>query len=67
MEVFISPEFGSPTLIFKLWESLPAIKPCFFAPEESENGCRSLKIKVGEPDMVPVTILAAGEPKAQEW
>ena len=52
-EVSISSECGSPTLIFKLWESFFNYQTMLFALEELENGYRSLKIEVGEPNTVP--------------
>ena len=46
MEVSISLEFGSPTLIFKLGEPFSGYQTVLFSLEESENNYRSLKIKV---------------------
>ena len=46
----ISPEFGSPTLIFKLWELFSGYQTMHFALEELENDSRSLKVKAGEPN-----------------
>ena len=54
MKVSISPEFGSPSLIFRLLEPFCGYRAMLFALEGSENGFRSLKVKAGEPDAVPV-------------
>ena len=53
MEVFISLEFGSPTLIFKLREPFSGYRTMIFAIEEPENDSRSLKVKAGAPNAVP--------------
>ena len=53
MEMFISLEFGSPTLIFKLRESFSGYQTMIFAKEEPENCSRSLKVKAGAPNAVP--------------
>ena len=53
MEVFISLEFGFPTLIFKLREPFSGYRTMIFKIEQPENGSRSLKVKAGAPNAVP--------------
>ena len=53
MEVFISLEFGSSTLIFKLRGPFSGYQTMIFAIEELENGSLSLKVKAGAPNAVP--------------
>ena len=82
LEVSISLEFGSSTLIFRLREPFSGSRIMLFTLEEPENGFRNLEVKAGEPDMVPVMrfshkgnrkhgysslIMKVGEPKTREW